>query len=100
MKNFNKVFNIGLNKSGTTSLTKALNLLGIKSVHYCLHKEKISEIISYNKKNNKKLMAGLEQFRGFSDFSGQLLYKQLDQQYPNSKFILTVRDFDDWIRSQ
>lgn len=100
MKDFNKVFNIGFYKAGTCSLTEALNLLSIKSIHYNCNKKSIHETMGHNKENNNKLLTGLEEFRGFSDFNGRRYYKKLDKQYPNSKFILTVRDMDSWIKSR
>ena len=41
---FNKIFCIGLMKTGTTSITKALNLLGYKIVHRPIDKQFISDI--------------------------------------------------------
>lgn len=101
MKNY--VFNIGFNKSGTTSLTEALIILNIHSLHYFVsnnNKTTLEKIIKRNIKNNNKIFTSLDQeFRGFSDFSGQKYYKLLDSQYPNSKFILTTRPFLDWFNS-
>ena len=95
------VFNIGLNKSGTSSLTEALNILGIKSLHYKTEKGILLEkIISKNKKSNKNLFYSLDHiYQGFSDFGGENCYKDLYCQYPNSKFIFTTRYFPDWFNS-
>lgn len=102
------IFNIEFNRSGTTSLTKALNILGIKSLHYSTdnsgwfegNKNELGYIISQNYAQNRKLLDGLdEDVRGFSDFMGRLFYKTLYEQYPQSKFILTIRSFDSWLNS-
>lgn len=98
MKNY--IFNIGLNKSGTTSLTHALEILGISSLHYTYKSTPLENIIYKNKKKNKNLFKGLDHmYQAFSDFAGERCYQELYQQYPNSKFILTTRPFNDWFES-
>ncbi len=94
----NKIFNIGFNKSGTTSLTRAMNILGFRSTHNKFEGEKMWLIIESNILNNRKIMHGLN-FDFYSDFKGQKYYKALDEQHPKSKFILTVRDMDEWLAS-
>jgi hypothetical protein len=96
------VFNIGFNRSGTTSLTAALNLLNISALHYrsTNNKTLLEKIIKKNKKKNKRLFAGLDrEYQGFSDFYGEAHYQTLYYQYPNSKFIFTTRPFLDWFNS-
>ena len=102
------VFNIGLNRSGTTSLTKALNILNIPSIHYTSdgtvwhqnQTRQIEKLIQENLANNNKLLQGLDKkFMGFSDFNGEFYFTKLYKQYPHSKFILTSRPVEDWIRS-
>jgi len=44
MKKFNKIFGIGAQRTGTTSLTDALNELGIKTSHW-MHNEELTEQI-------------------------------------------------------
>jgi hypothetical protein len=81
------VFGIGLPRTGTTSLVRALNLLGIKSVH-----------------NPASLLTSLDDpvltdYEGFADNPLPLIYPELDRRFPNSRFILTDRDVDGWLRS-
>lgn len=89
-----KVFGIGLSRTGTKSLTWALNRLGFKVAHY-----PDDEIIL------KELMAGkynfslLNDFDGITDITVAPFYAQLDQLFPDSKFILTIRDKESWLRS-
>jgi hypothetical protein len=89
-----KVFGIGLSRTGTKSLTQALNLLGINVVHY-----------QDEQTNFKELMAGnyelsiLNEFDGTTAVSVAPYYAQLDQLFPDSKFILTVRNKESWLRS-
>lgn len=87
----NKVFGIGLSRTGTTSLTKALNILDFK----CMHAPQIAENI---KKGNYQLPI-LEEYDAITDAPVVPIYPQLDQQYPDSKFILTIRDKETWLNS-
>ena len=90
----NKVFVIGLNKTGTTSTEKALLDFGYK-----LGNQVDAELISdYALKGNYKyLLEYLKTANAFQDqpFSFRGFYKVLHQKYPNSKFILTIRSNED-----
>ncbi len=85
-----KIFNIGLPKTGTTSLNRALTQLGFTSIH--------------NPKGfRKQAMEGCYRFepdnwQAITNF-GEHFYPQLDQAYSNSKFILTIRDEEAWLAS-
>jgi hypothetical protein len=39
-------------------------------------------------------------YDAFQDNPWPIVFKRLDERYPNSKFILTVRDSEPWLRSQ
>lgn len=82
-----KVFGIGLQRTGTTSLAKALNILKIKTQQF--------PIELYHDIDHSII----QRFEGFTDNPIPLLYKQLDKKYPNSKFIHTVRSEGEWIKS-
>jgi len=82
-----KVFGIGLQRTGLTSLTTALNQLGIKSIQ--CPKELFQDIEH----------GIIREYDGFTDNPVQLLYKELDKKYPNSKFIFTLRDEASWLKS-
>lgn len=98
MKNY--IFNIGLNKSGTTSLAKALTILGIPTVHHRHNSNEIHNTILKNKRKQRRLFNTLDRkYDAFLDFRGQFYYLDLYKQYPNSKFILTTRPFKDWLTS-
>jgi len=89
-----KVFGIGLSRTGTKSLTLALNMLGFKIVY-----SPDDEITL------KELMAGkydfsiLNDFDGITDITVAPYYAQLDKLFPDSKFILTIRGKESWLRS-
>jgi len=84
MSNLNKIFGIGLSRTGTLSLNDALGILGFKSIHYP-PVDKMPEL--------------LERYDAATDTTVAINYKELDYRYPNSKFILTVRDIEDWLSS-
>lgn len=95
-----KIFCIGLGKTGTFSLHKALELLGYRSLHYKFKGKRLLEFFQENQERGRKLLDGLEQYNAFLDFDPARFYKMLDHQYPGSKFIFTVRDLDSWMRSR
>jgi len=78
----NKIFGIGLPKTGTMSLYQAMKDLGFSSVHYSMD---VDYDVHYNE--------------FFCDMPMQTRFHTYDTRYPNSKFILTVRDLDDWLDS-
>lgn len=89
-----KVFGIGLSRTGTKSLTSALNILGIKTIHYPDDDTTLRELIEGN--YNLSL---LQHFDGITDITVSPFYPQLDELFPNSKFILTVRNKAEWLKS-
>jgi hypothetical protein len=76
-----KVFGIGLSRTGTTSLTAALRLLGYDVEHYFFD------------------LARLDVLDGGTDTPIARCFQLLDYRYPGSKFILTVRDSNSWLAS-
>lgn len=88
-----KIFGIGLSKTGTTSLTEALRILGYKT----LHNNNI--ILRYTAETLKLDLNIINSNDAFTDIGIVKFYKQLDINYPNSKFILTVREIDSWLKS-
>ena len=85
---FSKIFGIGLPRTGTTSLSQALNRLDISCVHFPFE--------LYNEGVHSSL---LRQNSAFVDAPIPMFYKDLDTKYPRSGFILTKRPLDDWMRS-
>jgi len=79
-----KVFGVGLSRTGTASLNQALIELGFKSIHY---------------PNLKHLFEIMKTYDAATDTTVALMYKELDVAFSNSKFILTTRDVEEWIRS-
>jgi hypothetical protein len=95
-----KVFGIGLGKTGTSSLHRALELLGYKSllsgdaetmglVHRAIDEGR--PLLHYLDPEPDALLDSL---------AIRVYFYLADVQYPGSKFILTVRDLDDWLESR
>lgn len=98
-----KVFCIGFHKTGTTSIGKALEALGLRNVHGAglVRKEmgdiKMMELLF--KKDYRIFLQLVQQFDSFNDNPWFKIYKELDQAFPGSKFILTYREDEEWIQS-
>jgi hypothetical protein len=91
-----RIFGIGMQKTATTSLNRALIELGYDSAHWkSAHwaKDIWEEMRSYGSS------ATLERNYALCDLPIPLLFRELDSAYPGSKFILTIRSEEEWIKS-
>ena len=89
-----KIFGIGFHKTGTTTLDKALTLLG-----YNVTGKKLDLVEDIKQNNYNSIIKLVNEFDAFQDNPWPLLYRFLDKQFPNSKFILTIRDDEKWLKS-
>jgi hypothetical protein len=94
-----KVFCIGLNKTGTTSLEYALKNLG-----YAMGNQQSGEMLLsyYIQRQFEPIVEFARSADAFQDapFSYPMTFVPLDQAFPKAKFILTIRDsVDQWYRS-
>jgi glycosyltransferase involved in cell wall biosynthesis len=76
-----KILGIGLGKTGTTSLCEALKILGYQTIHL------------------PQTLYVLDYYQAAADTPVAIAYQQLDQKYPGSKFILTLRPLEKWLIS-
>ena len=76
-----KIFGIGLSKTGTTSLTQALEVLGFSAVHY------------------PTSMQEVELHDAAADLPIADAFEVLDTTFPGSKFVYTVRERTKWLES-
>lgn len=90
-----KVFCIGFHKTGTTSLEVALRKLGYR-VRGSLG-TRDPDIAS---KVHEMAYAMVPAYDAFEDNPWPVLYRELDERFPGSRFILTRRPSEAWIRSQ
>lgn len=103
-----KVFQIGMNKTGTRSIFVLFKRSGYKSVHW--GKGLIAEDIAESKKTGIKPLGEWSDTVLFTDMEsvhkdsepleGYKHYAYLDQHYPDAKFILNTRDVNRWLRSR
>jgi hypothetical protein len=89
-----KIFGIGLSRTGTRSLSEALEILGIRTAHLPLDRRTYRELAS-----GVYALTVLTTCDALTDITAAPFYRRFDQTYPNSKFILTARDKDSWMRS-
>lgn len=91
-----RIFGIGMHKTSTTSLHTALAILGYQSAHWkSAHWAKA--IWNEMKADGRSLT--LERSYALCDLPIPLLFKELDEAYPGSKFILTIRGEGEWLES-
>jgi hypothetical protein len=90
-----KVFCIGFHKTGTTTLAVALTELGYN-------------VTGPNGINDSDISANalpmafdlVKRYDAFQDNPWPVIFKDVDTKFPGSKFILTVRTPESWIKSQ
>lgn len=88
-----KIFGIGLSKTGTTSLAHALEILGYKTKDY-------PGITHYRAGDLSSVdLEVVDAYEALTDTPIPSFYRELDVRYPNSKFILTVRGQEGWLKS-
>lgn len=104
-----KIFCIGLNKTGTSSLHLAMEMLGFRSLHHAPDgapdparaAREIVARMTAAADAGEPMLVGLEDYDAFSDIDPVMRrFDLLDAQYPGSKFVLTERDTDDWLASR
>jgi hypothetical protein len=90
-----RIFGVGMQRTATLSLHKALQILGFDSLHWGTGEAPLiwHEMRTTGRSNT------LERWYVLSDNPIPLLYERLDQAYPGSKFILTIRDETKWLKS-
>jgi len=95
-----RVFGIGLNKTGTSSLHEALTVLGYRSLHW--GGPPTRRLVERAMAEGRPLLSDLDPgLEAFSDI--EPLYRNfelVDQQYPGSRFVLTVRPVEEWLESR
>ena len=88
-----KVFGIGLSKTGTTSLTRALRVLGYRATHFPLSALRCSSEVP------QLAVDRIRKRDAFTDTPIPHFYRELDRFFPGSKFVLTVRNVESWLDS-
>jgi hypothetical protein len=89
-----KIFCIGFHKTGTKSLAAALTYLGYRVTG--------PNWVTNPRIREKALSLALElipHYDAFQDNPWPILYQELHAQFPNARFILTLRSGEAWLRS-
>jgi dermatan 4-sulfotransferase 1 len=100
----NKIFIIGFHKTGTTSISVALEILGYKAIHGDPRSaphggtEGVALLDKYIKCGNYQLPT-LDLYDAFSDNPYFSIWSELLKQFPDAKYILSIRDENSWINS-
>lgn len=89
-----KIFGLGLSKTGTSSLAAALKILGFRTVHNPTDDATIQDLL-LGRLNSRVL----NDHDAFTDVLFIRYFRVLGRLYPHSKFILTIRDMQSWLRS-
>ena len=102
-KKLSKIFGIGLNKTGTSSLGRFFEKCGYK-MHEDYSCIKINMALDLQNNINMDkatiLLDIADNYDVFEDWPWPLIYKQCLERYPDSKFVLTIRaDAEEWFRS-
>ncbi len=95
-----KVFGIGLSRTGTSSLNEALTSLGFASVHFPADRATRAAVARYLLHGAAfERLPVLDTAAALTDTPVCCIFRPLDAAYPDSKFVLTVREEQDWLRS-
>ena len=101
----NKVFQVGFNKCGTTSLHHLFSASGYRSVHW--HKGDLGRQIYINITTGQPVLSGISHLDCFFDMEaselliyGHRYYEEFFAEYPCAYFILNTRDKNSWLRSR
>lgn len=88
MIEFNKIFGVGMSKTGTSSLEDCFRELGL--LPHKRFDRRLKDLVRAGG-DLETVFREAEGYRSFQDAPWYLLYRELDQRFPGSKFVLTQR---------
>jgi hypothetical protein len=94
-----KIFGIGLSRTATKSLNSALAKLGYRSLHWPHDPITQDELMRYFAGKKPFALTVAEEYDAITDTPAALLFRELSAVYPESRFILTLRNRCDWLDS-
>ncbi len=89
-----KIFGIGWAKTGTTSLGRALEVLGWR---HCGYRKDLAVNLAQGKTD--VIWGQVASADAFEDLPWSMLYPEAAKRYPDARFILTTRPTDTWLTS-
>ena len=90
----NKVFGIGWARTGTTTLGQCFQVLG-----YDHQSQDLSLVPDLGRNDLSRILALAARKETFDDWPWIILYQQLVLAFPGSRFVLTKRKSENWLRS-
>jgi hypothetical protein len=90
-----KILGVGLSKTGTTSLHRAMIILGFSSIHY--DTERLKDVLDGS--NPRPDFRRYDDIDAVTDLPTAYFYDELLIAYPMCNCILTIRNEDDWWES-
>jgi len=90
----NKVFGVGWAKTGTTTLGECFKILGYKH-----QAQRLDLVADVGQGVLNRIMAIAEEKESFVDWPWLVLFRECDLAFPGSRFVMTVREPQHWIRS-
>ena len=99
MKNKTKIFCVGYNKTGTTSLGASLKQIGFNVAPQIPQEKQLTATLRNG--NTAPFIEFCNKYDAFQDlpFSYGNTYVQADCLFPGSKFILSIRNSEEWYES-
>lgn len=102
-KTDSKIIGVGFHKTGISTLLTSLKILGFNAAKgkqpYTRKLTPESERKVLEDKDYAKLLSYIEPFDAIVDNPWNILFKEIDKQFPNSKFIFTYRKKLEWLES-
>jgi hypothetical protein len=98
----NYIFHIGRGKTGSSSLYRALNLLGIPCSHHNIEiNPEIYGLWDKDLREGIKPNFNMVKYKAFTDHSiFTRHFKLLENLFDQAKFILTIRELESWLDSK
>ena len=94
MEGTGKIIGVGFQKTGTSSLREALKILGFR-----VKDTSSRPLIPILKGDYDRVIQMIRDYDAIEDTPWYMIYRELDQRLPGSKFILTLRDEESWYKS-
>jgi Sulfotransferase domain/N-terminal domain of galactosyltransferase len=91
-----RVFGIGMHKTATSSLHAAFKILGFDSFHWNTNRKSWD---IWNEMRTLGRSPTVARYYALCDNPIPIFFKELDAAYPGSKFILTLREESNWLKS-
>lgn len=89
-----KVFGIGWAKTGTTTLGRCFEILGFDH-----QSQRLDLVLDLKQGDLSRIQSVAAEKESFEDWPWIILFKELDEMFPGSKFVLTTRDPERWLKS-